>query len=69
MKCDWCGGLFVPEYENQTTHDDIYDCCDNLNPFWMVEWKERLQKEKEYQKNYVSNFVKWCRETNSIGGK
>ena len=54
-----------PNYDE--FYSDIYDCCDYVDKDWMVNWVRRLnEKDKE---PYVSNFVKWVRDTISIGGK
>ena len=56
MKCERCNG----ELKNKDAkyHEDIYDCCDVVNPNWMKEWLERMDKNKE---PYVSDFVKWSK--------
>ena len=58
MKCEYCGGEFVPKHKADKPHQDIYDCCDVVNPNWMKEWLERMNKNKE---PYVSDFVKWSK--------
>ena len=54
-----------PNYDE--FYSDIYACCDYVDKDWMVNWVRRLnEKDKE---PYVPNFVKWVRDTISIGGK
>ena len=53
-----------PEYDEE--YSSIYNCCDYVDKDWMVNWVKRLQKKMK--EPYVSNFVKWVRETNTIGG-
>ena len=58
MKCERCNGEFIPKNKDDKYHQDIYDCCDVVNPNWMKEWLGRMNKKKE---PYVSNFVKWSK--------
>jgi len=58
MKCKYCGGEFTPKHKGDKHHQDIYDCCDVVNPNWMKEWLVRMNKKKE---PYVSDFCKWSR--------
>ena len=59
MKCEYCGGDFKPTDPNQTKHESIYDCCDIVDPNWMIKWARNLKKNQK--KKTESNFVKWSK--------
>ena len=69
-KCDICNNKPKQGFgycNNIDGKGDVYDCCDYVDKDWMVNWVRRLnEKDKE---PYVPNFVKWVRDTISIGGK
>ncbi len=37
----------------------IYDCCDLIDPKWMIKWMIRI---KNNRKPYQSDFVKWVNQ-------
>ena len=54
--CKTCG------YVGKRKHEDIYDCCDYVNPMWMKEWLVRMKKREKTQTVPAQGFKKWCKD-------
>ena len=62
-KCEICNNQSKKDFgycENLDGEWDFYNCVDWVNPMWMKEWYNRLQKK--WETPYISNFVKWSRK-------
>ncbi len=63
MRCEWCDGEFEPQHKNDKRHSDIYDCCDVLDPQWMMKWMKRIIEKEKIKTE--SDFVKWSKKYSS----
>jgi hypothetical protein len=52
-KCNTCG------YVGEKEHTDIYDCCDYVNPMWMMQWLKRMKITEKKMKPVKNNFKTW----------
>ena len=59
-KCEICNNESKKDFgycKNLDGKGDFYDCCSWVDPMWLENWYNRIQKKSKIP--YISNFVKW----------